>query len=185
MKRAYLIHGWGGKPDHGFFPWLKRELELRGYSVEVPAMPDAETPSYEKWVPFIESLVGTPDEDTLVVGHSMGGQAALRVLERLPEGGRIGTVVLVAPVVDRIEGMSPEDEVVARPWLDRPFDVEKIKRSVGALVGIFSDNDRWIPLASETVVRDQMGAKTVVLPGRGHFSGDDGCREVPELLNLI
>lgn len=160
-------------------------MELRGYAVEAPAMPDAGAPAFEKWVPFLEALVGTPDEDTLIVGHSMGGQAALRLLERLPEGTRVGRVVLVAPVVDEILGADPDEMAVARPWLERPLDFEKIKRSVGALVGIFSDNDRWIPLASETVLREQMGAKTIILHERGHFSGDDGCHEIPELLDIL
>ncbi len=184
MKRAYLIHGWSGTPEHGFFPWLKRELEARGYAVEAPAMPDADAPAYEKWMPFLETLVGTPDEQTLLVGHSMGGQAALRFLERLPDGARVGTVVLVAPVIDRIKGMSPAEELVARPWLERPLDWAKIGRSVDAIVGIFSDNDRWIPTEGEALVRE-LGGKTMMLHGRSHFSGDDGCHDLPELLDAL
>ncbi len=185
MKRAYLIHGWGGTPTHGFFPWLRRELEARGYAVEAPVMPDADAPTYETWVPFVESLVGTPDGETLIVGHSMGGQAALRHLERLPEGARVGTVILVASVVETILGMGAEEEAVARPWLGRSFDEAKIRRSVDSLVGIFSDDDRWIPLSSEAFVREEFGATTLVLPSRGHFSGDDGCVDLPEILTFL
>lgn len=184
MKRAYLIHGWGGTPEHGFFPWLKTELEARGYAVEAPVMPEADAPAYEKWVPFLEERVGTPDEDTLLVGHSMGGQAALRFLERLPDGGRVGTVILVAPVTDAIKGMSESEEAVARPWLDRPLDWAKIGRSADSIVGIFSDTDRWIPTEGEALVRGA-GGKTVVLHGRGHFSGDEGCHDLPEALNYL
>lgn len=185
MKRAFLIHGWGGRPDHGFFPWLGVELERRGYAVSIPEMPGSDTPVLERWVPFVEELVGTPDNDTLVVGHSMGGQAALRFLERLPDGLRVGKVILVAPVIDAIMGMSASEEAVARPWLDRRFDWEKIGRSVDAIVGIFSDDDRWIPIESEALVRVLGGGTTTVLSARGHFSGDEACRDLPEILNYL
>jgi predicted alpha/beta hydrolase family esterase len=185
MKRAYLIHGWSGRPEHGFFPWLKRELEGRGYVVFDPQMPDTDAPALGTWVPFVERLVGEPDDETLIVGHSMGGQTALRYLERLLEGARVGKVALVAPVVEAILDMSPEEEAIARPWLDRAFDDAKIRRSAASIVGIFSDDDRWIPLSSERIVRERFGGKTVVLSKRGHFSGDDGCRKLPELLEFI
>ena len=31
MKRVYIIHGWEGYPEEGWFPWLKKELEDRGF----------------------------------------------------------------------------------------------------------------------------------------------------------
>lgn len=185
MKRAYLLHGWGGNPAHGFFPWLKHELEARGYAVFAPELPDAHAPSYEAWVPFVESLIGVPDAETLIVGHSMGGQTALRYLERLPEGERVGKAVLVAPVVEAISDMSAEDEAVARPWLARTFDADAIRRSVGSLVGLFSDDDPYIPLSSEAIVREEFGGMTQVFPARGHFSGDDGCEDLPEILPYL
>jgi len=87
-------------------------------------------------------------------------------------------------VIDRIKGMSPAEELVARPWLERPLDWAKIGRSVDAIVGIFSDNDRWIPTEGEALVRE-LGGKTMMLHGRSHFSGDDGCHDLPELLDAL
>jgi hypothetical protein len=26
-KRVFIIHGWEGYPEEGWFPWLKKELE--------------------------------------------------------------------------------------------------------------------------------------------------------------
>ena len=40
QKRVVIIHGWGGYPDEGWRPWLKHELETKGFLVLVPAMPD-------------------------------------------------------------------------------------------------------------------------------------------------
>jgi len=148
-------------------------------------MPDPSTPTFEKWVPFLESLVGTSDAETVVVGHSMGGLAAVRFLERLPEGAKIGKVILVAPVVNTIENMDLMEELVARPWLDRPFDDAKIRRFADKIVGIFSDDDPYILLTSEEIVRNRFGAKTIVEHAKGHFSGDDGTTDLPTILQFI
>ena len=49
MKRVFIIHGWEGFPEEGWFPWLKNELEAKGFEVHVPNMPDSEHPRIQKW----------------------------------------------------------------------------------------------------------------------------------------
>ena len=29
MKRAFIIHGWGGHPEERWYPWAKNELEKK------------------------------------------------------------------------------------------------------------------------------------------------------------
>ena len=31
MSKVVIVHGWGGTPEEGWFPWLRRELEERGH----------------------------------------------------------------------------------------------------------------------------------------------------------
>lgn len=31
MKRVFIVHGWGGRPDESWFPWIQRELESKGF----------------------------------------------------------------------------------------------------------------------------------------------------------
>jgi len=50
MKRVIIVHGWYGYPHEGWFPWLKKVLEDKGYSVEVPEMPDTDHPKIDEWV---------------------------------------------------------------------------------------------------------------------------------------
>ena len=71
-KRIFIIHGWSGAPEHCWFFWLKKELEQRGFFVEVPAMPHPDEPTIEDWVEKLSSVVGEPDEQTFFVGHSIG-----------------------------------------------------------------------------------------------------------------
>lgn len=185
MKRAYLIHGWGGHPDGAFRPWLARKLRAHGYEVEIPALPDTEHPKIEKWVPFLSSLITSPDEDTIIIGHSLGCQAVLRFLETLPEGTHVGRTILVASPFNSISGLEREEEVIARPWVTTPLDFEKVKRAGGRITAFFSDNDPWIPLDNEKSMREKLSAKTIIQHKKRHYGEVDGLAEVPAVLEEI
>lgn len=30
-KRVFIVHGWDGKPSGAWLPWLKKELEAKGF----------------------------------------------------------------------------------------------------------------------------------------------------------
>lgn len=186
MKRAFLIHGWSGTTEHGWFPWLKRELEARGFHVEALEMPETDRPRIETWVPYLAEAVGTPDEETVLVGHSMGCQAIIRYLGDLQEGQRVGGAYLVAGFISSLTNIDGnEDPLIAKPWLETPIDFEKVKHVVGRIVAIFSDNDPFVPLENEVAMREKLGARTIVVPNMKHFSGDDGVTELPMLLDEI
>ena len=51
MTRVFIIHGWGDKPGDHWMPWLKDQLELNGFSVAAPQMPNTEAPVIGEWVP--------------------------------------------------------------------------------------------------------------------------------------
>ena len=63
-KRVFIVHGCGGYPEEGWFPWLKKELEARGFRVEVSQMPETDSPLLEKWIPALAQAVGKADEQT-------------------------------------------------------------------------------------------------------------------------
>ena len=100
MKRAFLIHGWGGTSEEGWLLWLKNELEKRDFEVYAPAMPDTKHPKMDVWLDTLKKHVGTPDESCYFIGHSLGCITILRFLEGLSQGQQIGGVVLVAGFSD-------------------------------------------------------------------------------------
>src|SRR3989344_9568337 len=91
LQRVFIVHGWDGHPEEGWFPWLKRELEAKGFKVYVPQLPDAANPRIYNWVPALAAAVGEADEETYFVGHSMGCQTIARYLESLPEEKQLAT----------------------------------------------------------------------------------------------
>ncbi len=186
MKRAFLIHGWGGKADGGWRPWLKRELEARGYVVESLDMPDTDNPRIETWVPFLAAAVGVPDEETVLVGHSIGCQTILRYMATLPEGQHIGVAYLVGGWFSKRTNYDNEEELrISKPWRETPIDFERVRRAAKEIVAIFSDNDPYVPLENEVAIRETFGAKTIILEKMGHLGEDDGVTELPILLQEI
>src|SRR6185369_17783823 len=94
MKRGFIAHCWSGDPDYCWYPDAKRELEQLGFRVEVPALPDTDAPALKNWLPKLQEVVGKADEETYLIGHSAGCITILRYLESLPEGEKVGGVVL-------------------------------------------------------------------------------------------
>jgi predicted alpha/beta hydrolase family esterase len=185
MKRVFIIHGWGGYPEEAWFLWLKGELEKRGIQAVVPQMPDASAPVIEKWVPYLAELVGTPDTETFLIGHSIGVSTIMRYLERIDS--LIGGVVGVAGWFNLIPGSigGPEEEAIAKPWLETMVDTEKIKVVCPKFTAIFSDNDPYVPISDAEIFRKRLNAKIIIEHNRGHMGGSDNLKEFPLVLEEI
>lgn len=185
MKKIYIIHGWTGAPDGSWFPWLKEELERKGYAVEIPTMPETDEPVISAWVSHLENIVGDIDENIYFVGHSIGCQAILRYFEKLPQGEKAGGAIFVAGWLTLTNLKNDEEKSIAKPWLENPINFERVKEKAKRFVAIFSDNDKFVPIENEKFFREKLGAETIVFHNMGHFSEDDGFRELPQILDTI
>lgn len=187
MKRVFIIHGWEGYPEEGWFPWLKKELEQKGYKVIVPQMPDTAKPRIYNWIPAIAAVVGKADEQTYFVGHSIGCQAVARYIETIPQGIKIGGVVFVAGFFKRLAGLEDNPDVMAtdRHWLEAPIDFSKVKSHIKKSIAVFSKDDPWVPLDNKDDFEQKLGSELVITNGFKHFSGDDGVIELPIVLQKI
>lgn len=186
-KRVFIIHGWDGYPEEGIFPWLKEELQNRGFSVFNPGMPEPLNPQIDVWVAFLKQQVGEIDDNTYFFGHSIGAQTILRYLESLPEHSRAGGAVFLAGWTHLTDEAceSEEDKEIAKPWLDTPLDWEKIKSMTNRFIGIFSADDPLVPISDSTIFKDNLGAKIIIEHNKGHFSGSSGIKELPSALQSV
>lgn len=187
QKRAFLIHGWSGHIENGIFPWLKENLEKRGFVVYAPKMPDPGNPKINTWVPFLSEQIGVPNENTFLFGHSMGVQAILRYLESISSGSKIGGAVFLAGFTHLTDEAyeEEEDQEIAKPWLGTPINWNKVKSSVGKFIAIFSDNDPFVPLSDSDIFKENLGAKIIIENRKGHFSDSDGIKELPSALSSV
>ncbi len=185
MKRAFIIHGWGESPESEWFPWLKKELETKGIEAAVFEMPDTENPVIEKWVGYLEKNIQNPDEEIILIGHSIGCQTILRYLEKLSENAKVGKVILVAPWLT-LFNLEEEELPIAEPWEKTPIDEKKVLNHIKEkMVCIFSDNDPVVSPENRKIFQERFNAEITVIPGGGHFAEDDGATELPIVLEKI
>lgn len=183
MKKAVIVHCWSGNPEYCWYPYAKRELEAKGFEVKVPAMPDTDTPNLAKWLPVLKEAVGIPDENTFLIGHSVGCMTVLRYLESLAPGQKVGGVVLVAGYT---YDLGFEE---LKNFLTTPIPFDQIKERANHFVAIHSDNDQYVPLASADVFRERLGAEIIIKHAMNHFAGpQDGepiCAELPDVVESV
>jgi predicted alpha/beta hydrolase family esterase len=177
--KATLFHGTGCTPDSYWFPYIKKNLEERGYEVEVPVLPNAENPSLADWLPV--ALKGSYDEDTILIGHSSGSALILSLLENIQTP--VHQAVLVAGFFEPLDEGKPE------PMVQETYDWEKIKSNCRSFVFINSDNDPWgCTDAVGKYLVEKLGGVLVVPHGEGHMgstSFNQPYKEFPLLLKLI
>jgi uncharacterized protein len=179
MKRAFIIHGWNSQPLDGWKPWLNNELNARGFTVRTPHLPNTKHPDRYRWVEELAKVIGAPDADCHLVGHSLGCTAILRYVESLPAGSKVGRLVLVAGFT---EDLGIED--VAN-FVDEPFDFAKIKAAAGKIFSIRSDADPYISGEQFDRLEKALGAKKTLVKGGKHFSGSEGCYQLPQALEAL
>ncbi|GBE19903.1 MAG TPA: hypothetical protein ENG87_02915 [Candidatus Pacearchaeota archaeon] len=190
-KRVFIIHGWEALPKSDWFPWIKKELEIKNYEVNIPAMPDTDEPKIEPWVSKIKEIVGEPDENTYFIGHSIGCQAILRYLQTL-ENKKIGGVIFVAGWFNLKEFAykeEPDDEeearAIAKPWIEGSIDFNKIKQTANNFTAIFSDNDPYVSLENKDIFEEKLSAKIIVEKNKKHFRKIDNITELPIVLEEL
>lgn len=190
-KRVYIIHGWGGYPEEGWFPWLKKELEKQNFLVEVPSMPDSNEPKIETWVDYLKEMIIKPDEETFLIGHSIGCQTILRYLELLNPEERIGGAIFVAGWFNLAMYESDEERRIAKPWIETLIDFEKVRSHCKNFSAIFSTDDPFVSINDNApIFGEKLGIKNIKLEeNKGHFSGSDDIIELPivldELLKMV
>ncbi len=184
-KRVFIIHGWGGNPEESWFPWLKKELESKGFEVTIPALPEPEEPRISTWIPAIAKAVKNPDEHTYFIGHSMGNQAVARYLESLPTEIKIGGVVFVAGFFKSLSGLTDEELETRNHWLDAPIDLQKVKTHFSKSVAIFSDDDPFVPLENRDEFENILGSKIIIEKGMGHINGETHIFDLPSARDAL
>ncbi|MDE2019637.1 MAG: serine hydrolase family protein [Patescibacteria group bacterium] len=187
QKRVFIVHGWDGYPEEGWFPWLKKELEAKGFSVVVPQLPKADEPRINNWVPELKRAVGNPDEQTYFVGHSMGCQTIARYLETLSEDVKVGGVVFVAGFFKKLTNLENDNVVksVSDEWLKTPVNLRAISKHIKTSIAIFSDNDPYVPIENKDDFAGILGSEVIIEHSKNHFSGSTGTTQLPIALESV
>ncbi len=186
MKRAYIIHGWGGSSKEPLLEWIKEELQKKGYSVKILDMPHTDAPKIEEWVEYLKKEISSEeiDEDSIFIGHSIGCQTIMRFLEKLHKHKKVGKCIFIAPWIDLIN-LEPDELEIAHPWINTKIDFDRILDHCTDFVCIFSNNDPYVHLDEAEKFKEKLNAKIVILKNKGHFTEKYGIEKLPEILDFL
>ena len=178
MKKVIIFHGTGENTQSYWYPYLKTNLEEKGYQVITAELPDTNHPDLATWLP--KALEEQYTKDTIVIGHSAGSTLILALLEKLTV--KIKQAILVAAFYQDL----PE---FAEPIIKSSYDWKKIQASIEDIIIVNSDNDSWGCTAE--VGQDminKIGGTLVIPHNQGHMGSDSfnqPYKEFPLLLKLI
>ena len=184
-KRLFIVHGWMDAYEDQWFPWLKERAEALGFAVTIPRLPGIANPKVAAWVLTLSMAVGTADEDTYFVGHSMGAQTILRYLASLPDDDKVGGAVFVAGWI-KVSGLKTDEErATAKQWEETAINYRDIRKHLTRSVAIFSDNDPFVPKENHDIFRTEIGSTVILEHAKGHFTTEDGVKEVPSIVKAL
>ncbi len=172
--RIILVHGYKASPKTNFWPWLERELKDRRFEVVMPELPTPETPDRDAWTKALLEAVGHLSDQDIVVGHSLGGAAALRLLEAVEARTTPHACVLIST-----PWMIKDDRF--RSFFLTELDHDVLMWRASKFVVVHAKDDTVIPVAHADRYAQVFHAKLITPEVGGHFDGP----EYPELLKAI
>lgn len=182
MKNAMIIHGTEGHPKENWFPWLKQELEKMECNVLVPQFPSPPIIPVKiaEWFDVLNNYKQYVNEDTILIGHSLGGVFTLRILEKLDHPVKaaifVGTPIGVRPILnyDRDNSFSGFS-----------FDWESIITKAHYFEVFQSDNDPYVSMENGEQLAKNLNVALNFVPNAGHFNTKAGYTKFDLLLEKL
>jgi hypothetical protein len=172
--RVHIVHGYLASPQDHWFPWLEQQLRKEGARVSTLQMPRPDRPELNAWLEHLQREIGTPDQHTYFVAHSLGCVALMHYLATLPSNVRIGGVVLVSGFTDPLPNLPQLDEFTAAL-----LDLAKLAQRINHRFVIVSTNDTIVPPAHTRRLSRGLDARLLSVENAGHFLASDGFVDLP------
>lgn len=176
----FIFHGIYGHPKENWFPWLKKELGKKGFEVIVPKFPTPLDQTRESWLRIISKYGQKINNETVLIGHSLGAAFILDYLEQTNK--KIKAAFLVAGYHKL---MNNEFDELNKTFVGRKLNWSKIKQNCKKFFVITSDNDPYIPLEVNEELARILDAELKIIRNGGHLNKKAGYDKFPELLDLV
>ncbi|MCB1555815.1 MAG: serine hydrolase family protein [Alphaproteobacteria bacterium] len=174
-----ILHGTRGCPEGNWFPWLKTELEQRGHTVYVPRFPTPEEQTKDSWSAALRDQAPVFGRDTVLIGHSLGANFMLHILELVQEP--VARSIFVSPVMGPLG--FPEFDTLNSSFLKREgFDWPKIASHAGVVSIYHGADDPYVPQSHAEFLKDCIGGTLDIVPGGGHLNAEAGYTKFPDIL---
>lgn len=181
MTNLFIIHGAYGNPEENWFPWLKSELEKLDCRVFVPEFPTPENQSLENWLEVFDNYKQELNENSIVVGHSLGPAFLLNILEELDKP--IKAAFFVSGFLDLLG--NPDFDNINKSFIEKSFDWQKIKQNCPKFFVFHSDNDPYVPIEQAEKLAKNLGVDVILVKNAGHFNEKAGYSKFDLILDKI
>jgi len=158
-KNILILHGFESNSREHWFLKAKELFQKEGFQVFVPDMPETFFPKKEDWVKTIEGF--HPDDNWILIGHSLGGVAILKYLEKAEKP--IGHTVLLSVPFNAMKFGAIEN------FFESGFNWQKIKANCKHFDIVNEDADPVIPIEHGKNFVKNLNGKLHILHGFTHF----------------
>eukprot|EP00727_Mastigamoeba_balamuthi_P012712 m51a1_g8063 hypothetical protein (183) ;mRNA; r:143871-144530 len=158
----------------GWYAWIAGELRARGVECDLHDFPEPEYAHESRWIPFMRWGLGAR-ADTVVIGHSTGAVAALRLAEMQQLAG-------IAVVSAYSSHLGDPDEQ-ASGYFDKEWNWEAIREHCGFILQLHAQDDPLVPVDEARYVHHCLGEGSHYIETEtgGHFMQE----QLPELLEPL
>lgn len=173
LPRVLIIPGNGCSPVHSanWYAYMETQLNASGRFSQVILrdMPDPNQAKEAVWLPFIRSELKI-DENTIIVGHSSGAVASLRLLET---SKLLGCVLVAACYTDLGDAGERQSGYYSRPW-----NWSGIKSNARWILQYHSKDDPFIPAAEADHIAAHIGSEYKLYSDKSHFFGAGDVQDI-------
>jgi predicted alpha/beta hydrolase family esterase len=178
MKNYIILHGTGGSKDGNWFPWLKGEIEKRGFLCRLEQFPiGLGIQNYENWAAVFDKY--NINEETIVFAHSL---APIFVVRYLMENNKtIAKLVSVA-------GFNSTTNIVEINAMNETFLVPVInnfEKHCRARICLYSNNDPYVAFENQDKFATDINAQKIIIEKGGHLNAESGYTELETLLLFL
>ena len=178
--KVILMHGKDTNPQDKWYPWFAKQMQDKNIEYIAPTLPQPADPDINEWLSKLDET--QPDEHSILIGHSRGGVAVLRWLEKLAPGKKISKVILVAANSGYSAKRNAAESNKGFYTLEG-YDFEKIKQHCDNFVVFHSRDDKWVPFEAGEENTKGLNAIFHQFDDKGHFGKALG--PFPELVKEI
>ena len=173
QNRLFIVHGYQANPQKHWFEWLTQQFPHLPH--HIVSMPDSQSPKLHKWLDTLQDAIGTVDEHTYIIGHSLGCTTVLQFLAKQAPFVKVGGVLLVAGFVQRLDNL-PQLDAFNQQQLPWP----QLQSMVTHKQVLLSQDDEVVSPSATEHLSQLWQAPLLKLSGYGHFTEQDGCKCLPE-----
>lgn len=178
MTDVIIIHSIHGNAKNHWYEWLKHNLTLEGYYVQLFNLHSSDNTNINNWLTEMNAQLEVRQKDTYFVTHGFGSIAALKYIEQLDQ--QIEGFFSISGFKEDAQDI---DENINLEGIH--IDYENVKSKVDHFYGLTSKDDRYVSYQETKKLMDTLGGHLKIVEHGGHFLEEEGFTTFTALQNKM